>query len=358
MSVWSAQTIASEQLGDRGPGQAGRCAAAVTDDRRTTAVQMVAFAGNAGPPSSQSAASVNANLVSRHEQCPGPAAAAAAGSAGSAGSAAARLPLHILSTCRALLARCLPLVDTGLQATPITCAALLQSPLSPWDHTHNPPSNSGPPHQTVFDGLLDGSTLNRDKELYLSKARLSDPSRPATLSLYIIPAHLSRLNLGSTLDYKDRCRDVGAYRERDSASLPQLPPEQHLQTSRLAPSLHRPSALTSDATTWDDDAIYPSKGQGVSPTRFDVESQTVRGGFSTPPTSSMTLFFAHANSRSPTDDAPHARHLYNHSQSSSGPIITSYHKPYSSALESLFKDLEKHLEPNRHSRTKEPQRPS
>ena len=99
MSVWSAQTIASEQLGDRGPGQAGRCAAAVTDDRRTTAVQMVAFAGNAGPPSSQSAASVNANLVSRHEQCPGPAAAAAAaGSAGSAGSAAARLPLHILST--------------------------------------------------------------------------------------------------------------------------------------------------------------------------------------------------------------------------------------------------------------------
>jgi hypothetical protein len=40
MSVWSAQTIASKQLGDRGPG---RCAAAVTDDRRTTAVQMLAL---------------------------------------------------------------------------------------------------------------------------------------------------------------------------------------------------------------------------------------------------------------------------------------------------------------------------
>lgn len=77
-------------------------------------------------------------------------------------------------------------------------------------------------------------------------------------------------------------------------------------------------SLTSDATTWDEDAIYPSKGQGLSPTRFDVESQTVRGGISTPPTSSMTLFFARANSRSPKDDAPHARHLYNHSQSSSG----------------------------------------
>jgi hypothetical protein len=43
MSVWSAQTIASKQLGDRGPGQAERCAAAVTDDRRTTAVQMLAM---------------------------------------------------------------------------------------------------------------------------------------------------------------------------------------------------------------------------------------------------------------------------------------------------------------------------
>jgi hypothetical protein len=260
-------------------------------------------------------------------------------------------------------ARCSPVVYhlSTLDCRPRQSPALrCFNPHSPSGTIHitPPPSNSGPPHQTVFDGLLDGSTLNRDKELYLSKARLSDPSRPATLSLYIIPAHLSRLSLGSTLDYKDRCRDVGAYRERASASLPRLPPKQHLQTSRLAPSLHRPSALTSDATTWDDDAIYPSKGQGVSPTRFDVESQTVRGGFSTPPTSSMTLFFARANSRSPTDDALHARHLYNHSQSSSGPIITSYHKPYSSALESLFKYLEKHLERNRHSRTKEPQIPS
>jgi hypothetical protein len=40
MSVWSAQTISSKQLGDRGPG---RYAAAVTDDRRTTAVQMLAL---------------------------------------------------------------------------------------------------------------------------------------------------------------------------------------------------------------------------------------------------------------------------------------------------------------------------
>lgn len=71
----------------------------------------------------------------------------------------------------------------------------------------------------------------------------------------------------------------------------------------------------------DEDAIFPSKGQGVAPTGFDVESQTARGGIKTPPTSSMTLFCAHADSRSPKDYAPHASHRYNHGQSSSGSQI-------------------------------------
>ena len=65
---------------------------------------------------------------------------------------------------------------------------------------------------------------------------------------------------------------------------------------------------------------HPSakRSRHCPPTGFDVESQTVRGGIRTPPTSSMTLFFAHADSRSPKDHIPHASHRYNHCQSASG----------------------------------------